>query len=92
MVWSISFLIFSIALIGGNALTCHNCWYNSPEVGKKLLYDKLQATPRFCENHNYCEGIHFFHPFFKKNYFKENGAFKDLMEQIFHSFVQIIHH
>uniref|UniRef100_A0AC35FNG6 Uncharacterized protein n=1 Tax=Panagrolaimus sp. PS1159 TaxID=55785 RepID=A0AC35FNG6_9BILA len=56
MVWSISFLILSIAVIGGNALTCHNCWYNSPEVAKKLLYDKLQATPRFCENHNYCEG------------------------------------
>ena len=50
-------LVILCMIFYGHALTCHSCWYDSPEIAKKALYDKLQASPRYCSNHNYCEGL-----------------------------------
>uniref|UniRef100_A0A7E4V1I1 Protein sleepless n=1 Tax=Panagrellus redivivus TaxID=6233 RepID=A0A7E4V1I1_PANRE len=49
-------IAWSLLLPIANGIICHHCWFNSSEVSKRHLFDRIDASPSYCETSSFCEG------------------------------------
>uniref|UniRef100_A0A7E4V2D4 Protein sleepless n=1 Tax=Panagrellus redivivus TaxID=6233 RepID=A0A7E4V2D4_PANRE len=55
-------IAWSLLLPIANGIICHHCWFNSSEVSKRHLFDRIDASPSYCETSSFCEGMAFIYP------------------------------